>query len=258
MSRPRFFTLDLLFANLGRARGAALVERSQRSLLARAREMLQQGRAVLVGQVELNEGDVGYDDWAILDKVWEPSDAGSPWEVLHRGAREALIYSARRLELLSSKTRRAGRAVKRQSPPRPVHVSRFEAELPGDPATTSILLHAAAGAKNGWRAPAAKVLLTVSWLRSRWVARRVAQKARRRGDHVAYLADVNDRGWRRLTRHEAEHVQHGPDVIGVIPARGWTAQLHRMPDVATYIEPGLHPGLHVRATFTRRTIEEIR
>lgn len=246
------WSLDLIFFNGGRAPTKAVVVRSQEAVRDRATAMLRDGRRVAVGEVELNEGDRGYDDWKILDDVWGTGDLGSPWEALHRPAREALIVPTTRLEVVSSKTRRAGGAVKRQSPPRPVHVTRVEGDHPDDPHTTFIVFHAAAGAKNGWRAPAARALLLVSWARTVFVARRIARNARRRGDHVAYLIDCNWRLWKRLTRHETDHVQHGPDVIGVIPAPGWDARLERQADIRTYIEPGLHPGLHARATFTRK------
>lgn len=240
--------IDLIFGNLGRAPRAELVEQSQRSLRMAAEEALSHGNPVFVGLVEIGEGDKGYDDRAILAREWT-SVVRSPWKVLHEDAREVLIYAKRQAELVSSRTRRAGRAVKRQSPARPVHIDRFDDDSAG-PAITVLLWHSAAGAKNGHRAPEAKALLTDSWRRTRRIARRAARNARRRGDHVLYMADVNDRGWGRLTRHETEHIQHGPDVIGVIPAHGWTARLRRQADIATYIEPRMHPGLHARAIFT--------
>lgn len=243
----RRWSLDLIFGNLGRAPSPELVERTHRAFLTRAVDTIAHQRAVLVGFVELNEGDRGYDDWAILRDWWK-----APWRILHRGAREALIYSATRTEVLSSRTVRAGGAVKRQSPPRPVHRDRFEADQPGEPAVTSLLWHSAAGAKNGRRPRLVRAVLMTSWLRTRAVARALAWRARRRGDHVVYMADVNDRTWSRLTRREAGHVQHGPDVIGVIPAPGWDAHLSRQADITNAIEPGLHPGLHVRVTFTRK------
>lgn len=241
------WSVDLIFGNLGRAPSPELVDRTHRAFTRRARQMLEQGRTVFVAFVELDEGDRGYDDWAILDEHWT-----APWRALHRGARETLIYSATRSEIESTRTLRAGLPVKRQSPPRPVHRDRFEETAPEDPQVTGLTWHSAAGAKNGWRAKLARRLLLDSWYATRRRARRAARKARKRGDHVIYMADVNDRGWKPLTRHETAKIQHGPDVIAVIPAPGWDARLDRQLDIANAIEPGLHPGLHARATFTRK------
>jgi hypothetical protein len=196
-----------LFANLGRAGSAAPVVESLETIKTFALR-IRRGQAVVLGLVEIDEGDQGYDDHHLVLKHFP-----TPWRWHQFDNREVIGTLGGSPDARSRTVRVPGTAVKHQSPARPI-----VEHIDGD--TVTLVGHPPAGAHNGKRSPKAYALLVAAY--ARWLhrfRRRIAHH-HKLGRNVVYMIDGNWRAFPRLRAREVTAVKHLPDLIRAVPAKG--------------------------------------
>lgn len=228
--------MKLIFANLGRGtRNEA--KRSWASLAEASNEHDVDVTAV----VEVDEGDSGYSDRKFAARFFKG------WRKRLLKHRTVILVNPKRRTTNTALTP-AGRAVKHWSPGRYVAESRILAKI--GPAITVIVVHYAAGFRNGARPSWARPLLRLSWLKTLRTHRKRIRNARVRGDHVVTLFDGNDRKFDVESLHRDADLlfSDGVDRGAAIPARGYRVKRHKDQPVHTYIERH-HQGHLVHVWF---------
>lgn len=227
-----------VYANLGR--GTAL--QAKRSWAALGSAASAADAAVFV---EVDEGDTGYSDHGFIRQYFR----GFQQKFMRR---MTVILVASRHSTQDARVTYSGDGVKRWSPVRYVNELRVLPDKDGNPATTIIGVHYAAGYRNGTRPAWAVPLLGASWNLTHKKHKRRVLKAHRRGDHVVTLFDANDHQFDETYLHpKAVRVFHDVSDYGVaVPANGWTVRVGEASTVQTYIEKA-HTGHIVDVNFKR-------
>jgi hypothetical protein len=200
-------SLTVAFANIGRG----TPEQTRDAIALIAAQMLAFDTAALLLN-EVDEADTA-DEHGLL------STAFRKWEDHAWDSREPILTKG--VKVKRSSTRKAARGVTRQSPARPIH----EVIVDGgdDPDIVLIGGHYPAGARNGQRAARTKAALVSEYVRMQAIHRTRIRHHRRAGRHIIWAMDANWRHFPKMHRAEGELINHGPDYIRVIPARGWEA-----------------------------------
>lgn len=219
-SKP--WNLSIGFLNLGRGNVAQTTTALEKA--AEQMDALPEPAVLFIN--EADEADAA-DEHSLISRFF-PGWAKRAWET-----REPILTKA--LHVLRDQSSRGAKGVARQSPARELHEVLVEVE--DGPDVVFIGGHYPAGAHNGTRARAVFVLLMAGYTTMLYRHRKRIRHHRKAGRHVVWAMDVN---WRlsfpRLHRLEKTMRRHGPDLVRVIPAKGWRVKRVRDGRVALPVE----------------------
>lgn len=224
------------FVNLGRNKKRPEVVKAMAMI---RRELNNSGAPWMMNFVEMDEGDKGYSDRALLRRVFPKAR-----KVGMRYKNVVLVGGG--AKVVATIMRSGSKGVARWSPGRNVVGALVQIRVGEEVADYSI--HMPAGAYNGQRPLVARRLLRAAYGVILQVFRNTLEEHNRQGIPQVYGIDANARKWPKQHRGETVIMDESPDFLRALAPEGYAVVVHKTWKKETGIEAH-HDAMFATVSF---------